>query len=401
MAKHTPVLIAGGGIGGLSAAIALARAGFDSTILERSSFTEESGAGIQLGPNATRLLAELGVLDALLPSAFTPEAIFLFDGVSGRKLATVPLGAHAEKRYGAPYLTLHRADLHAGLRARAGGLAPVTLRPGFDVAGIEVGDQTVAVANIDGTMVEGGALIGADGLWSTVRKTVAPDAHLHFSGHTAFRALLPLSGLPSPFSAPVVGLWLGPKAHLVHYPVRGGEALNVVAVIEGGGEAQGWNRAGDRNSLLSGFTHWCKESKSLLERVGSWRAWSLYRLSPLASWSQGPITLLGDAAHPVLPYLAQGAALAIEDAAAIAGALAAQPRDPASAFAQYEALRRPRATRLQRTSRHFGWIYHLRGPARIARNLVLASRNEETALDRFDWLYGETGLSSLPPRAGA
>ena len=177
-------------------------------------------------------------------------------------------------------------------------------------------------------MVEGGALIGADGLWSTVRKTVAPDAHLHFSGHTAFRALLPLSGLPSPFSAPVVGLWLGPKAHLVHYPVRGGEALNVVAVIEGGGEAQGWNRAGDRNSLLSGFTHWCKESKSLLERVGSWRAWSLYRLSPLASWSQGPITLLGDAAHPVLPYLAQGAALAIEDAAAIAGALAAAAARP-------------------------------------------------------------------------
>jgi 2-polyprenyl-6-methoxyphenol hydroxylase-like FAD-dependent oxidoreductase len=401
MAKHRPVLIAGGGIGGLSTAIALARAGFDSTILERSSFTEESGAGIQLGPNATRLLAGLGVLDALSPSAFTPEMIFLFDGVSGRKLTTVPLGAHAERRYGAPYLTLHRADLHAGLRTVADSLAPVTLTPGFDVAGIEASGETVAVANIDGTMMEGGPLIGADGLWSTVRKTVSPHAHLHFSGHTAFRALLPLSGLPSPFNAPVVGLWLGPKAHLVHYPVRGGEALNVVAVIEGGGDAQGWNRAGDRDSLLSGFTRWCKESKSLLEQVGSWRAWSLYRLSPLASWSRGPITLLGDAAHPVLPYLAQGAALAIEDAAAIAGALATQPHDPASAFAQYEALRRPRATRLQRTSRRFGWIYHLRGPARFARNLALASRNEETALDRFDWLYGETALSSPRPRAGA
>jgi 2-polyprenyl-6-methoxyphenol hydroxylase-like FAD-dependent oxidoreductase len=400
MAKHRPVLIAGGGIGGLSTAIALARAGFNSTVLERSSFTEESGAGIQLGPNATRLLRELGILDAIASSAFTPEAIFLFDGVSGRKLATIPLGAHAERRYGAPYLTLHRADLHAGLRASADALAPVTLTSGFDVAGIEASDETVAVANIDGTMAEGAALVGADGLWSTVRNAVAPDAQLHFSGATAFRALLPLSGLPSPFSAPVVGLWLGPKAHLVHYPVRGGEALNVVAVIEGGGEAQGWNREGDRDSLLSGFTRWCKESKSLLEGVGAWRAWSLYRLSPLASWSQGPITLLGDAAHPVLPYLAQGAALAIEDAATLADALAAERHDPASAFARYEAVRRPRATRLQRTSRRFGWIYHVQGPARFARNLVLASRDEETALDRFDWLYGEAALNSPRPRAG-
>jgi 3-hydroxybenzoate 6-monooxygenase len=392
MAKHRPVLIAGGGIGGLSAAIALGRAGFDSTILERSKFTEESGAGIQLGPNATRLLARLGVLDALLPSAFTPDAVCLFDGISGRTLTTVPLGAQAENRYGAPYLTLHRADLHAGLRTVADSLDAVTLRPGFDVAGIEAGDETVTLAKIDGTPVGGSALIGADGLWSTARKTVAPHARLHFSGHTAYRALLPLSGLPSPFDAPRVGLWLGPKAHLVHYPVRGGEALNIVAIIEGGGEAQGWNRAGDRDALLSGFTDWCKDSKSLLERVGGWRAWSLYRLDPLASWSRGPVTLLGDAAHPVLPYLAQGAALAIEDAAVLAKALAAQPRDPASAFVRYEALRRQRTIRLQRASRQFGWIYHLRGPARVARNLVLARRNEQTALEQFDWLYGETAL---------
>ena len=183
MAKHRPVLIAGGGIGGLSAAIALARAGFDSSILERSSFTEESGAGIQLGPNATRLLASLGVLDALLPSAFTPEAICLFDGVSGRKLTSVRLGAHAETRYGAPYLTLHRADLHAGLRMVADSLTPVTLTPGFDVAGIEASDETVTLAKIDGTMVEGAALIGADGLWSTVRKT-SPPTHISTSPAT-------------------------------------------------------------------------------------------------------------------------------------------------------------------------------------------------------------------------
>ena len=390
MTKHLPVLIAGGGIGGLSAAIALGRAGLDSTVLERSSFTEESGAGIQLGPNATRLLAKLGVLDAIAPSSFKPEAIWLFDGVTGRRVATVPLGSHAESRYGAPYLTLHRADLHAGLRSVAETLPQASLTPDFDVAGIEDRGGTVEVAKLDGTMVEGASLIGADGLWSTVRKSIAPDARLHFSGSTAFRALLPRDGLPDPFGAPVVGLWLGPRAHLVHYPVRRGEALNVVAVTEGGQAAQGWNQAGDAIALRSGFTRWCKESKSLLERVEAWRAWSLFSLPPLPHWSCGPITLLGDAAHPVLPYLAQGAALAIEDAVTLAAQLDTKRNDAAAAFRAYETQRRPRATRLQHTARRFCWLYHLGGPAAFARNFVLARRNPETALAQFDWLYGET-----------
>ncbi len=226
-----------------------------------------------------------------------------------------------------------------------------------------------------------------------MRKTLAPGARLHFSGATAFRGLLPLKDLPSPFGDPVVGLWLGPKAHLVHYPVRGGEALNVVAVTDGGQEVQGWNQAGDASSLLSGFTRWCKESKSLLEAVEAWRRWSLYRLAPLPYWSSGAVTLLGDAAHPVLPFLAQGAGLAIEDAVAVAASLAAEPDDPAAAFHRYEVLRRPRATRVQRQSKRFGWIYHLRGPARLARNFALQRRSEQTALSQFDWLYGETTLS--------
>jgi len=393
MGKHQPVLIAGGGIGGLSAAIALARSGFDATVLERSAFSEESGAGIQLGPNATRLLRTLGVLDAIMPSSFRPEAIWLFDGTTGRRLAAVPLGDQAEKRYGAPYLTLHRADLHAGLRAAAAAAAPVSLTSGFDVSGIEVSGiavkGAVTVANIDGTMVEGGSLIGADGLWSTVRKTIAPEAVLRFSGATAYRALMPLEGLPDPFGAPVVGLWLGPHAHIVHYPVRGGAALNVVAVIDGGHESQGWNQVADMSALGSGFTRWCKESKSLIERVPSWRSWSLFSLAPLPRWSRGPITLLGDAAHPVLPYLAQGAALAIEDADQLAQCLTLSPEDPATAFRAYEAARRARTTRLQHTSRRFGRIYHLSGPARFARNLALRARSGESALRQFDWLYGK------------
>jgi 3-hydroxybenzoate 6-monooxygenase len=388
MANPLPVLIAGGGIGGLSTAIALARTGFDATVLERSAFAEESGAGIQLGPNATRILRALGVLDILEPQAFRPEAVWLFDGVSGRRLATVPLGAAAEQRYGAPYLTLHRADLHAGLRAAADAQGPVSLSSGFDVSGIGAG-SAVTVTNLDGTTMEGSSLIGADGLWSTVRKWMTPQATLSFTGDTAYRALLPRENLTGPFAEPIVGLWLGPGAHLVHYPVRAGAALNVVAVTEGGQEAQGWNQTADTARLLSGFTRWCKESKSLLESAESWRAWSLFSLSALPHWSRGAVTLLGDAAHPVLPYLAQGAGLAIEDAAALAKCLSAAKGKPRAAFRAYETLRRPRAARLQSTARRFGRIYHLRGPARLARNAALGLRSETAALRQFDWLYGE------------
>jgi 3-hydroxybenzoate 6-monooxygenase len=388
MAKHLPVLVAGGGIGGLSVSIALSRAGIDATVLERSIFSEESGAGIQLGPNATRVLRALGVLDLLLPQSFRPEAIWLFDGLSGRRLATVPLGDTIERRHGAPYLALHRADLHAGLRATAEAAAPVSLSSGFYVAGIKA-EETITVANIDGTTMEGSSLVGADGLWSTVRKWLAPEAALSFTGATAFRALLPRHDLPEPLASPIVGLWLGPGAHLVHYPVRAGEALNVIAVTDGGQEAQGWNRAADRGSLLSGFTGWCKESKSLLESIDSWRAWSLFSLPSLPRWSNGAVTLLGDAAHPVLPYLAQGAGLAIEDAAMLAQCLTADPKNPATAFQAYEQARRGRAQRLQATAQRFGRIYHLRGPARLARNTALRLRSEATALRQFDWLYGE------------
>ena len=381
------VLIAGGGIGGLAASIALGRRGIATEILERSHFTEETGAGIQLGPNATRALAALGVLDVIEPHAFRPEAISIYDGISGRKLASVPLGKHAEQRYGAPYLTLHRADLHAGLRAVAQSLAPAVLRPGFELTAVDAQGGDVVARAVDGSEAKGASLIGADGLWSTLRPLMSPAAALGFTGATAWRAILPRGNLPSPFDAPVIGLWLGPRAHIVHYPVRGGRDLNIVAVTEGGAELQGWNQTGSAETLLAGFTRWTKDSKSLLERATGWRSWSLYRLTGLRRFSEGRIALLGDAAHPVLPYLAQGAALAIEDAVTLAACIEAWPGDPPAAFRRYEGLRRPRVARVQRLSRRFGWLYHLRGPLRPARNLILERRSEERALQRFDWLY--------------
>ena len=393
MTDQRPVLIAGGGIGGLTTAIALGRKDIDSQVLERSAFDNEAGAGIQLGPNATRILGPLGVLDVLMPKTFRPEAVWLFDGLSGKKLATVPLGDTAERRYGAPYLTAHRADLHEALRAAAANARHVTLTPNFTVASIEDGGG-ITVASLDGPSVQGSALVGADGIWSTVRKWIAPEASLSFTGATAFRSLLPLGSLTSPFSEPIVGLWLGPRTHLVHYPVRSGEALNVVAVTETGRKEEGWNRSVETETVRANFTRWCETAQGLLEFAPSWRAWSLFSLSALPQWHRGPITLLGDAAHPVLPYLAQGAALAIEDAATLADHLDAARGSPGAAFQAYERVRGVRADRVRRTSQRLGRAYHigdagLGGMARIARNAILGLRGADATLRGFDWLYGD------------
>jgi 3-hydroxybenzoate 6-monooxygenase len=386
-------LIAGGGIGGLAAAIALGRRGIACEVLERSHSAEETGAGIQLGPNATRALEALGVLEAIEPHGFRPCAVVIYDGLSGRKLSSLPLGDAVLERYGTPYLTLRRADLHAGLRAGLCGLSSVGLRSGFELTAIDAHSRDGVVARAaDGSEASGSCLIGADGLWSSVRATISPTARLRFTGATAWRTQLPRNAkLPDPFAAPVVGLWLGPRSHLVHYPVAGGSELNVVAVTEGGAAREGWSGVSDAEALLASFTRWTKDARSLLDRADSWRNWSLYRLTGLKRWSIGLVTLLGDAAHPVLPYLAQGAALALEGPLALAACLASSSGDAAKAFDLYERSRCPRAARLERASRHMGWLYHLDTPLAQARNFILAQRNEQTALRRFDWLYGHDG----------
>lgn len=395
MTTNRPLLIAGGGIGGLTTAIALDREGIESHILERSTFAEESGAGIQLGPNATRILQRLGVLDALEPQTFRPEAVWLFDGRNGKKLATVPLGAFAQKRYGAPYITAHRADLHEALRTVAAASAHVSLTPDFTVS--RIGDENgVTLTGSNGETRHACALVGADGLWSTVRGWVAPGLTPSFTGATAFRSLVPRDALPEPFSAPIVGLWLGPRSHLVHYPVRGGEAVNIVAVTEQGAKEEGWNRTAEKETVLGNFARWSAAPLGLLDAAPSWRAWSLFGLPPLPHWSRGAAVLLGDAAHPVLPYLAQGAGLAIEDAAELARLLGQAPAQLAHAFQAYETVRRPRATRVQQASKRLGRAYHMGDGFlgeifRNTRNTILGLRSEAATLRGFDWLYGHGG----------
>ncbi|MDJ0513681.1 MAG: FAD-dependent monooxygenase [Methyloceanibacter sp.] len=397
MTTPQAVLIAGGGIGGLATAIALDRKDIEAHILERSNFAEESGAGIQLGPNATRVLRRLGVLDALEPQTFRPRAVWLFDGRTGKKLATVPLGDVAEERYGAPYVTAHRADLHEALRIVAADAPHVMLTSNATVTGIRE-DDGVSITGSDGMTWQGCALVGADGIWSTVRRWVAPDAIPAFTGATAFRSLTPRDSLPEPFSLPIVGLWLGPRTHLVHYPVRGGAAVNIVAVTEAGEKEEGWNNAVEQQTVLANFSRWTQTPIDLLDAAPAWRAWSLFALPAFPTWSRGRTTLLGDAAHPVLPYLAQGAGLAIEDAATLAELLQQIRAEPTQAFATYETIRRPRATRVQVVSKRLGRAYHLGDGVfsdliRVSRNAILGLRGEEATLRGFDWLYGEPNRS--------
>jgi 2-polyprenyl-6-methoxyphenol hydroxylase-like FAD-dependent oxidoreductase len=393
-AGANPILIAGGGIGGLALSLALAPR--PARVLERSSFADESGAGIQLGPNATRALRAIGALDAIEAYASRPEALILFDAISGKRLATMPLGDEIEARYSAPYLTLHRADLHAGLLERSRDHGSLELSPAFSVTGVEETDASVTAHGNHGQKATGSILIAADGLWSTLRAHVAPGAVLRATGQTAWRSLLPRTRLPAPFDVSIVGLWLAPGAHLVHYPVRGGKELNLVVIVDHARPANAldppsWNVLADPAALLAHFARWSAAPRSLLEMATGWRAWSLHTLQPLHRWSAGRIALLGDTAHPVLPFLAQGAALAIEDAVTLAGCLEADTGEPSLAFPRYEALRAPRAARVQRRSAQMGSLYHLGTPLRFARNMALRTRSPQNLLDSFAWLYGAKG----------
>lgn len=390
MSRRLPdgrVLIAGAGIGGLSAAIALARAGIRSQVLERSRVISTDGAGIQLGPNATRILAKWGVLDTIMETAVQPEAIDIRDGRSGKTLASAPLGAAALERYGAPYIVTLRADLHRALIDHARNLDAVMLRRHFGVDGIEETGGAMTVSAADGATAQGDLLIGADGLWSRVRKEIAPRAKPRFSGKTAWRTLIDASALPARFREPRVGLWMAPTAHVVHYPVSGGAALNLVAVIGKRTTGQAWNAPGDAAEIAGHFHRWPEDVRRLIEGAEAWRTWPLADLRPLKHWSRGTITLLGDAAHPVLPFLAQGGALAIEDADVLASLLGDDSLTVEEALQNYERARIGRAAAVRSASRKMGRVYHMGGVSAAMRNLALRLRRPKALLARHDWLY--------------
>ena len=386
------MVIAGGGIGGLTAALALARQGVRVTLLERAALAEDIGAGLQVPPNASRILEQLGVLKVLRGAA-APQRLRILRGRDGAVLATMALGAAAERRWGAPMLVAHRADLIRALLEVLAATRGVDLRAGMTLAGcFETGSEIVIAAQQGGVGVRiaADALIGADGLNSVLRSHLQPDSDKLYSGRIAWRALVEAAHAPAFARTLETSLWLGPRTHLVHYPLREGTLVNVVAITGDAARSEAgdiWAQEGDAAVLAAGFASWDFRARQLIAAAPAWRQWPLFERAPLARWSKGRVALLGDAAHPMLPFLAQGAAQAIEDAAVLGRAFA-DAGDVRDALASYGAARSARAAQVQAASRRQGRIYHFSGPAAFARDQALAWLGPEKLAARNDWLYG-------------
>jgi salicylate hydroxylase len=397
VASSRNIIVAGAGIGGLSAALLIARAGFRVTVVEQAPRLEETGAGIQLSPNATRILIALGLEQRLRRDAFTPSGIAIRTA-AGANLATLPVRDAFERRYGAPYWCIHRADLQAALIEAVRANPDIALRLGQQVEDYVVHAKglTVACRRQPSKAIDehhGIALIGADGLWSSLRDRLGHRVHPEFRNRTAWRALVSADKVEPEYRTDEVQLWLGHNAHVVHYPVRGGALFNLVAIVTDDWADRGWSAVGDRQELLDRFSpwYWAEPARQLLAAAECWLKWALYDLPPLHQtrrWGDGPVTLLGDAAHPMLPFLAQGAAMAIEDGAVLADKLAARPDDPSHAMRTYERARVRRTARVQRAARRNGRLYHLTGAEALMRNLMLRASGPLVLPLRYKWLYG-------------
>jgi salicylate hydroxylase len=393
MTGAAPILIAGGGIGGLALALALARFNHRSIVLERQEAPAEAGAGIQLGPNGVRALQHLGVGEALRPWVGEPQAIEVHAGGSGRLLSRLPLGAWIAARHGAPYWVAHRGDLYRVLSAAAGADPLIEIRTGFEVAAVTETAGEVTIADKAGRRLSAPLLVGADGLWSAVRQALVPGCAPRPAGATATRTVIP-ADRAGPLARAAVGLWLSPEAHVVHYPVRGGReiALVVIAREKAAAERRGWDGEVDAARLrrrLAPFHAGLREV--LLPGSGQawpWREWTLYILPPLPTWGHARTVLIGDAAHPMLPYLAQGGALALEDAVVLAHCLHAAADDPGAAVARFQELRARRARRVQAASVRQGRIYGLAPPLSWARDLAFRVAPGSWLMAGLDWLYG-------------
>jgi 2-polyprenyl-6-methoxyphenol hydroxylase-like FAD-dependent oxidoreductase len=384
----TPILVAGGGIGGLVTAFALARQGFPVRVFEQSPEFREVGAGIQLGPNIFRVLDKIGLKEAVLDDAHRPPAQEMRDAVTGKLITRVPLDDAFFKRFGQPYAVTHRADLHATILNACLGNDLIKLETNQRVDGFEDSGDGVVATLRNGSRVNGRALIGCDGMWSTIRESIVGDGKPRVSGHIAYRAVLKRSDVPDDLWRPDVVLWAGPRTHFVHYPLRRGELYNLVAVFHSDHYEEGWNAEGSTELLWQHFKGQRPEVLRMLERIETWRMWVLCDREPIKNWTKGPVTLLGDAAHPMLQYLAQGACMATEDAVILADKVAASPDDLPAAFKAYEQARYLRTGRVQVMARVYGDFYHARGVTAELRDLALSGRTPQQNFDGIAWLYG-------------
>jgi 2-polyprenyl-6-methoxyphenol hydroxylase-like FAD-dependent oxidoreductase len=396
VAASRTIFVAGAGIGGLTAALALAGEGFRVVILEKAERLEEAGAGLQLSPNASRVLIDLGLKPRLAARAVIPDAVSIMSARLGREIARLPLGEEASSRAGAPYWVLHRADLQAALQAEVNDHPDIELRLGCQFEDLAPHTKGLTVVQRSGTRRQQEvalALVGADGIWSAVRHHLFPQAQPQFSGLIAWRGTLEATQLPREHASRRVQLWMGPNAHLVAYPISGARQINVVAVVPGSWNRPGWSAPGDVAEIKTVFASspWPSAARMLISAVDEWKKWALFTVPGGGEWTDGAVALLGDAAHAMLPFAAQGAGMAIEDAAVLAKCLGQSRQEGGSAISvamqRYARLRRPRVNRVQRSARQSGRIYHLTGPAAYARDLAIRAMGPTRMLARQDWIY--------------
>jgi len=385
--QSRPVLVAGGGIGGLAAALALTRQGLSVKVLEQAPQLGEIGAGIQLGPNAFAAFDALGVGPIARSRAVYTDEMVMHDALDETLVGRIPTGEAFRRRFGNPYAVIHRADVHTSLLEGARASDRIQVLTGTTVQRVEQDDDGVTVHDTRGGTHRGIALVGADGVKSAVRRQYVGDS-ARVSGHVVYRAVVDRKDFPRDLQWNAASIWVGPNCHLVHYPLRGGEQYNVVVTFHSR-EREEWSvREGGRDEVQSYFDGICAKARQLIDLPKDWKRWATADREPIGQWAFGRATLLGDAAHPTLQYLAQGACMALEDAVTLGEALRMHGNDFARAFEHYQRSRIARTARVVLSAREMGRIFHAKGVERLVRNDLWKGRGDERYYDAMEWLYG-------------
>jgi salicylate hydroxylase len=387
-----PIIIAGGGIGGLAAALGLARVGYEVKVLEKAAVLGEIGAGIQLGPNAFHCFDALGIGDEARAMAVFIDKLRLMDAMSGEEITHIPLDKRFRERFGNPYAVVHRGDLHGVFLRACREHERIELRTGSEVVSYRQDGHSVSVEVASGESYSGAALIAADGLWSNIRRQLVGDGAPRVSGHSTYRSVIPTELMPEDLRWNAATLWAGPKCHIVHYPLSGWKVFNLVVTYHNHAPAPVAGMAVTEEEVMRGFAHVHPRAQDIIRHGSNWKLWVLCDRDPVENWVDGRVALLGDAAHPMMQYFAQGACMAMEDGVCLAQQMADHSGDVENALEAYRARRVLRTARVQLQSRAIGeHIYHPDGAHAKLRNSIMSAKTAGEWYDGLAWLYGGSG----------
>jgi salicylate hydroxylase len=382
-----PVLVAGGGIGGLAAALALVRQGFQVKVFEQAPEIGEIGAGIQLGPNAFHAFDALGVGDKARSRSVFTDYMVMHDAIDEYQVGKIPTDENFRKRFGNPYAVIHRVDVHLSLLEGAQETGKVEFQTSTRIERVEQDEEGVTVFDQHGNAYRGVALIGADGVKSVVRQQYVSDPP-RVTGHVVYRAVVDKADFPDELKWNAASIWVGPNCHLVHYPLRGGEQYNIVVTFHSRQTEEWGVTEGSKEEVQSYFQGICPKARQLIDLPKTWKRWATADREPIGQWTFGRATLLGDAAHPTTQYMAQGACMALEDAVTLGEALRVTGKDWAKALDLYQRSRITRTARIVLSGREMGRLYHAKGVERLVRNSLWKGRTADRFYDAMEWLYG-------------